>query len=55
MQSLVARGLSGLELIVSDAHAGLKQARKAVFGGIPGNAANSTCNKMLRDISPDKT
>ena len=35
MQSLVARGLSGLELIVSDAHAGLKQARKAVFGGIP--------------------
>lgn len=35
LQSLVARGLSGLELIVSDAHAGLKQARKAVFGGIP--------------------
>lgn len=35
MQSLVARGLSGLELIVSDAHAGLKQARKAVFGSIP--------------------
>jgi len=34
LQSLVARGLSGLELIVSDAHAGLKQARKAVFGGI---------------------
>jgi putative transposase len=35
LQSLVARGLSGVELIVSDAHAGLKQARKAVFGGIP--------------------
>lgn len=34
-QSLVSRGLSGIELIVSDAHAGLKQARKAVFGGIP--------------------
>lgn len=34
-QNLVARGLSGLKLIVSDAHAGLKQARKAVFGGIP--------------------
>lgn len=34
-QSLVARGLSGLELIISDAHAGLKQARKAVFGGVP--------------------
>jgi len=35
LQSLVARGLSGIELIISDAHAGLNQARKAVFGGIP--------------------
>jgi len=35
LQSLVARDLSGVELIVSDAHAGLKQARKAVFGGVP--------------------
>lgn len=35
LQSLTARGLSGVELIISDAHAGLKQARKAVFGGTP--------------------
>lgn len=35
LQSLVARGLSGLHLIISDAHAGLKQARLAVFGSIP--------------------
>jgi transposase-like protein len=35
LQSLVARGLCGLHLIISDAHAGLKQARLAVFGGIP--------------------
>jgi transposase-like protein len=35
MQSLVERGLLGVELIVSDDHAGLKAARKAVFGGIP--------------------
>jgi putative transposase len=35
LQSLVARGLSGVELIISDAHMGLKQARKAVFGGTP--------------------
>ncbi|MBP6473512.1 MAG: IS256 family transposase [Chloroflexi bacterium] len=35
MESLVARGLAGLELIVSDAHTGLQTARKAVFGGIP--------------------
>ncbi|RMF62920.1 MAG: IS256 family transposase [Bacteroidetes bacterium] len=34
LQSLVARGLCGVELIISDAHAGLKEARRAVFGGI---------------------
>lgn len=35
LQSLVSRGLSGVRLIVSDDHAGLKAARVAVFGGIP--------------------
>ena len=35
MQSLVARGMSGVQLIVSDAHEGLKAARKAVWGGVP--------------------
>jgi putative transposase len=35
LQSLVARGLSGVELIISDAHVGLQAARKAVFSGIP--------------------
>ena len=35
LQSLVARGLSGVQLIISDDHAGLKAARVAVFGGIP--------------------
>jgi len=34
LQSLVARGLGGVQLIVSDDHAGLKAARQAVFGGI---------------------
>jgi len=29
------RGLQGIDLIVSDAHEGLKAARKAVFGGVP--------------------
>ncbi len=33
--SLVKRGLHGIELIVSDAHAGLKAARKAVFPSVP--------------------
>ena len=35
LQSLVERGLSGVELIISDAHTGLVAARKAVFGGLP--------------------
>lgn len=35
MESLVNRGLRGVKLIISDDHAGLKAARKAVFGGIP--------------------
>ena len=35
LQNLVKRGLSGVQLIISDAHVGLKAARQAVFGGIP--------------------
>lgn len=35
MESLVKRGLRGVELIISDNHSGLKAARQAVFGGIP--------------------
>jgi putative transposase len=35
LQSLVARGLRGVRLVISDAHEGLKAARLAVFGGVP--------------------
>jgi putative transposase len=35
LQSLVERGLRGVELIISDAHSGLLAARRAVFGGVP--------------------
>jgi putative transposase len=35
LQSLVQRGLRGVQLITSDDHAGLNAARLAVFGGIP--------------------
>jgi putative transposase len=35
LQSLTQRGFHGVELIISDAHAGLRQARRAVFGGVP--------------------
>ena len=35
LQGLVERGMRGVELIISDAHAGLREARRAVFGGVP--------------------
>jgi transposase-like protein len=35
LQSLLARGLCGVRLLISDDHAGLKAARRAVFGGVP--------------------
>jgi putative transposase len=35
LQGLVSRGLAGVQLIVSDDHAGLKAARQSVFGGVP--------------------
>ncbi len=35
LESLVARGLTGVQLIISDNHVGLEAARKAAFSGIP--------------------
>jgi transposase-like protein len=35
LQSLVQRGLHGVQLITSDDHAGLEAARKAIFAGVP--------------------
>ena len=35
LQSLMQRGLHGVELITSDDHPGLKAARKAVLGSVP--------------------
>jgi transposase-like protein len=35
LESLVARGLRGVQLITSDDHSGLKAARISVFGGVP--------------------
>jgi len=35
LEELVQRGLHGVQLIISDNHAGMKIARKAVFTGIP--------------------
>ena len=35
LERLVERGLRGVQLLISDAHGGLKAARLAVFGGVP--------------------
>jgi putative transposase len=35
LNSLIERGLHGIELITSDAHEGLRAARKACFNGVP--------------------
>ena len=35
LEDLVQRGLQGVELVVSDDHAGLRKARQAVFTGVP--------------------
>jgi len=35
LQSLVNRGLSGIELLISDSHPGLKAARSSVFPSVP--------------------
>ncbi len=35
LQRLVERGLRGVQLLISDAHGGLKAARLAIFGGVP--------------------
>ena len=52
LQSLVTRGLSGVELIVSDAHTGLQQARKAVFGGIPWQRCQFHLQKNAQSYVP---
>jgi putative transposase len=59
LQSLVQRGLGGVRLITSDDHAGLKQARQAVFGGVPWQRCqyhlqqNATAYVPRRDLLPE--
>ena len=45
LDSLIDRGLRGVRFIVSDDHAGLKAARRAVLPGASGSAASSTSRR----------
>ena len=57
LESLMARGLTGVKYIVSDDHAGLRAARRAVLPSVPWQPnftekRSFTCNRMPANTSP---
>ncbi len=55
LQNLASRGLSGIELITSDDHSGLKSARKAVFGGVPWQRCQCHLQRNAQAYVPRKS
>lgn len=55
LQSLVTRGMSGLRLIVSDDHAGLKNARRAVFPSVPWQRCQFHMAQNAQAYAPKKS
>lgn len=55
MESLVQRGIRGVKLIISDDHAGLKAAWKAVFGGVPWQRCQFHLQQNAQSYVPKKT
>jgi len=53
--SLVERGLHGMELIISDAHSGLKAARKAVFPSVPWQRCQFHLQQNAQSYVPKKS
>jgi putative transposase len=49
------RGLQGVQLVISDAHTGLKAAIGTVFQGASGNAAGSIVCAICLPMSPKAT
>ena len=54
LQGLVQRGLRGVRLITSDAHAGLRAARRTIFGGIPWQRCQFHLQQNARSYVPRK-
>lgn len=54
-ESLAARGLHGLKMIVSDSHAGLQAARKSVFPSVPWQRCQFHIQKNATAYIPKKT
>jgi putative transposase len=55
LQSLQQRGLHGAELIISDAHAGLKEARKTLFPGVPWQRCQFHLQQNAQGYVPKKS
>ena len=55
LESLQARGLHGVELFISDAHAGLKAARKAVFPSVPWQRCQFHLQQNAQSYIPKKS
>jgi len=54
LRSLMNRGLTGVRLVISDAHEGPKQAIKTVFRGAPGSAAGCILMRSLPAPVPQR-
>jgi transposase-like protein len=54
-ESLVKRGLHGIELIISDAHSGLKAARKTVFPSVPWQRCQFHLQQNAQGYVPKKS
>jgi len=55
LESLVKRGLNGLELITSDDHVGLKKARQRVFPSVPWQRCQFHMSQNAQSYAPKKS
>jgi transposase-like protein len=55
LTSLVERGLHGMKLIISDAHAGLKAAKRAVFPSVPWQRCQFHLQQNAQSYVPKKS
>ena len=55
MESLVNRGLHGIQLIISDAHSGMKVARRAVFPSVPWQRCQFHLQQNAQSYVPKKS
>lgn len=54
LESLIARGMHGLELVTSDAHAGLKAAKRAVIPSVPWQRCQFHLQQNAQSYVPKK-